>query len=130
MEFYIMHHILQILWECYPDALKKIYSEKGCSLYYVSKEGFLSGKTNWDAELVNPNAVNIICEERIDNIYQKLIDAQKQKKCIIHSYTEQEDYKNFLKEELSERILLYGLSDEYMLSDPRSVKFLNPILCN
>ena len=79
MEFYIMRHKLQILWECYPDALKKIYNKQVCSLYYVSKEGFLSDKTSWDTELVNPNAVSVICEERITNIYQKLIDAQKQK---------------------------------------------------
>lgn len=119
---------IPILWECYPDALKTIYSQKSCSLYYVSKDGFLSGKTSWDAELVNPDVVPVICEEQIEDIYQELLNAQKRQKCIIHSYSNLESYKNFLKEELSERILLYGLSDESMQSDPRFVKYLNQLL--
>ena len=109
--------------------MKKTISQSyGNSLYYVSKDGFLSGKTSWDAELVNPDVVPVICEEQIEDIYQELLNAQKRQKCIIHSYSNLESYKNFLKEELLERILLYGLSDESMQSDPRFVKYLNQLL--
>jgi len=35
------------IFECYPNALRKIYYEKTCYLYLLNEEGFLSNQTGW-----------------------------------------------------------------------------------
>lgn len=46
-----------VLHECYPDALKRIYAGKACSLYTVEEHGFVEGQTGWGAEMVCESSV-------------------------------------------------------------------------
>ena len=107
------------LYECYPNAMEKIYGKKSCSLYEVNEEGFISGKTGWDAELVSEDAVPVLREDRITDIYMYLVSAAKRGECVIHTYSDEQGYQSMLRDELGERIKDFGLSVEAVKQDPR-----------
>ena len=107
------------LYECYPHAVEKIYGGKSCRLYEVGEEGFLSGMTGWDAELVCEAAVPVLREEYIRDIRSFLLQAQAQGKCVLHRYSQDGQYRSMLREELGERIRAFGLRDEDIQNDPR-----------
>lgn len=119
---------ITVLYECYPDALKRIYAGKKCSIYHVSEDGFLSGKTGWDAELVNSMPVEVLYEERVSDIYKNILEAVDEKLCILNYYEESEEYQNFLREELWERIHAFGITQEYMKSDVRFKQYFKEFL--
>lgn len=117
-----------VLYECYPDALKKVYSGKSCSMYTVEETGFLKGVTGWDEELVCPSPVHVVREEKIEDIYVQLMRAFQEKKCIIHFFEQDEAFQTFIREELQERIQAFGITEEYMMHDARFVQYHKQLL--
>ena len=117
-----------ILYECYPLALEKIYSGKSCSLYTVEEENFQNGLTGWDEELVCSTPVAVISEEKIDDIYSEILRATKIGDCEIHFYEQSEDYLSFLRDELQERIVAFGIDEKYRNKDIRFIKYHNQLL--
>lgn len=117
-----------VLYECYPDALKRVYSGKSCSLYTVKEDGFLQGRTGWDEELVSENSVDVLQEQIIPDIYKYLVYAATKGDCIINLFSNDEKHTSMLREELSERIKIFGLSKEQMNNDWRFQKFLSKTL--
>ncbi len=108
-----------VLNECYPGALRRVYAGKACSLYTVPDDGFLQGKTGWDAEMVCEDVVAVLQEQEINDIYEYLMRAADKGDCIINLYSEDEKYIAMLREELTERIRFFGLTKEQMHSDWR-----------
>ena len=119
-----------VICECYPNALKKVYFEKSCSLYGLSEDGFLSNQTGWEPELVCAHTVPVIYEERIENIYDEIIISVQSGDCIFYEYSEDEEYQHFLQDEISERIKYFGLTNEQLESDPRFKLYFNRLLHN
>ena len=117
-----------VLYECYPDAIKQIYSGKSCSLYTVEETGFQMGMTNWDEELVCSSTVPIVSEEVIEDLYLQIIDAVKEDSCEIHFYEQNENYLSFLRDELQERVDAFGITEEYRKNDSRFVQYHNRLL--
>ncbi len=117
-----------VLFECYPGALKRIYSGKTCSVYQVKEDGFLSNVTGWDEELVNEKPVNVVQEDRVKDIYRCIIEAAQNGLCQIHEYEDSEAYLRFLRDELQERVEMFGLSDEWMNRDARFKQYHNRLL--
>lgn len=117
-----------VLYECYPDAVKAVYSGKNCSLYTVEETGFQKGMTGWDEELVCSTSVTVRLEEKIDDIYQELMLAVKEGTCEIHFFEQSETYLSFLRDELQERVDAFGISEEYRKQDPRFVQYHNKLL--
>ena len=117
-----------IIYECYPKALEKVYAGKDCFLYMVSEEGFLSGQTGWDAEMVCPTSVKVEHEEKIYDMYKSIIEATDNGFCEINYYSDNEDYQAFLREELSERIASWNITDEMMKKDVRFELYFNKLL--
>ena len=117
-----------VIYECYPNALKAIYRGRSCSLYAVREDGFLSGQTGWDAELVCEHRVPVAAEERIGNIYDEIMDAVQSGACVLHAYSEDADYQSFLREELSERIRCFGITEAQMDADPRFQLYFSDLL--
>ena len=97
-------------------------------MYTVSEEGFLSGKTGWDAELVCPTPVKVEQEEKIHDIYESIIEAADKGLCEINYYSDNDDYQAFLREELSERIASWNITDEMMKKDVRFELYFNKLL--
>ena len=116
------------IYECYPDALKKVYWGKSCSVYAIREDGFLSGQTGWDAELVCEHSVPVVAEERIENLFDEIIDAIQSGACAFHAYSEDADYQNFLRDELSERIRSFGITEAQMDADPRFRLYFDELL--
>ena len=117
-----------VIFECYPNALRKIYFEKTCYLYVLREEGFLSNQTEWKPELVCEHNVPVVSEEKIENIYNEIIASIHTDSCIFHAYSTDEEYQMFLKDELSERVRHFGITDEQMDADPRFALYFNNLL--
>lgn len=116
------------LYECYPDALKKIYLGKSCSLYTLEETGFQEGMTGWDEELVSSAVAPVVSEEHVEDIYQRIMDAVKENACKICLYEQSEAYLSFLQDEIQERVAAFGISEEYMKRDFRFTQYHNALL--
>ncbi len=119
---------LPVLWECYPGALEQVYQHKSCFLYTVSAQGFLEGKTGWEPELVSPSPALVLQEETIPDILVKLLEQAEKGLCVLHRYSQDEQYQSFLRDELSERIEAFGLTPERLQQDPRFPQYFNKLL--
>lgn len=117
-----------VIYECYPNALRKIYAEKSCYLYALGEEGFLSHQTGWEPELVCEHPVPVVSEERIKNIYDEILTAIQKGDCIFHAYSADAEFQSFLRDELSERVRSFGITDEQMNADPRFELYFNRLL--
>lgn len=65
------------IYECYPDALKKIYQGKSCSVYELSDEGFQCGMTSWNPEFVCECEVEVLGEIVIKDLYERFLTHYK-----------------------------------------------------
>ena len=117
-----------VIFECYPNALRKIYFKKSCSVYGLNEEGFLTNQTGWEPELVCEHSVPVVSEEKIENIYDEIIDSIHKGDCIFYEYSTNEEYQKYLKDEISERVRHFGITDEQMNSDPRFELYYNRLL--
>lgn len=117
-----------VLYECYPDAFKSVYAGKSCSIYTVEEAGFLQGVTGWEEEWVCPNAVPVVQEEGVEDIYAQLMLAFQAGECIMHPFTQNEKYLAFIREELQKRVEAFGISEEYRQKDQRFVQYHNKLL--
>ncbi len=117
-----------VVSEVYLHAARKVYQGKSCSLYTVSPEGFLSGQTGWESELVSLQSVPVAREEWIPDIFSEIEKAVRQKECVFREYSETPAYQEFLRDEISARVRDFGLSDEQMNADPRFRQHLNRLL--
>lgn len=116
------------IYECYPGALEKIYKGKSCSLYTVSGETFKRGVTEWDAELVSKIAVPVLSEETVPDIYREIEKAAERGECRILRYSTDPEYLDFLRDELTERIRAFGITDEKIDGDERFRLYHNALL--
>lgn len=116
------------VFECYPNALYKIYYGKSCSLYTVKEDGFLSAQTGWKPELVCEHEVPVENEEIIADIYDEILAAVQNGDCVLHRYSDDEEYIKFIRDELSARITLFGLTKEQLQNDMRFVLYHNKLL--
>lgn len=117
-----------VIYECYPGALKAIYSGKSCSVYEVGEDGFLAGQTGWDAELVCEHSVPVSAEERIEDLYDEITSAIQSGTCIFHPYSKEPDYQSHLREELLSRIHIFGITGAQMDADPRFRLYFSELL--
>ena len=60
-----------ILVERKENMFKNIFNVSG-SLYTLNGKNFISGKTGWSAEVVSEFDENVLHEEHIDNVFEKL----------------------------------------------------------
>lgn len=117
-----------VLYECYPDALKEVYSGKKCSIYTVEETGFLNDMTGWEEEVVCPVPVDVVSEEVVEDIYVQIMLAFQAGECIIHFFEQSDEYQSFIRDELQERIEAFGISEAYMMHDTRFIKYHKKLL--
>lgn len=65
-----------ILVERKEGMFKQIFNTSG-SLYTLDGKNFIKGKTSWSAEVVSESNEFVIKEEKIENVYSKLIELDK-----------------------------------------------------
>lgn len=100
-----------IMYECYPDAFKKVYQGKGCSAYVVSEEGFLRNMTSWSPELVCETEVPVLEEIVIEDLYQKILEEEAQGNIQIHRYEFNDTYRKKISSHIVDRLIRFDMLD-------------------
>ena len=80
-----------ILVERRKDMFKDIFNVSG-SLYTLDGKNFITGATGWSAEVVSESDEKVINEEYIDNVYDKLIELDKNKKLVLYLYPNRPEF--------------------------------------
>lgn len=70
---------------------KEIFNVSG-SLYYLDPKNFIEGKTTWSAEVISEEDELVIKEEKIDNIYNKLIELNDKNELELYLYPNRPDF--------------------------------------
>ena len=94
------------VWECTHGALRKMLEEKSSSLYEVDDSKFLDNLTGWESQSICTNDVSVVHEEYIDNLYEKLLEYEKDGLCKIRYYSENETFRkelDYAAEHIAER---------------------------
>ena len=108
------------IWECYPDALIKRYQGNSCSVYEVEEEGFLRGMTSWSPELVCEREVPVVREIFIEDLYERLLEEERQGNLRICRYEFQEEYRKRIAAHVVDRIFRFEIDlDGITKSDSR-----------
>lgn len=109
-----------IVYECYPDAFQKIYQGKGCSVYEVSDEGFQRGMTSWDPELVSENEVSVINEIVVADLYERLLEEEKNGNLRVYRYEFSDEYRKKIALHIVDRIIRFEIDlDSIVEQDAR-----------
>ncbi len=119
-----------VIYECYPDAFKTVYLGRSCSLYEVDEDGFLRGKTSWAPECVCEHAVPVVKETVVDDLFDELTRAVRNGELVINAYRDDAEYKSLIREQISARVALWGLTEEQLRSDKRFARYHNKLLAN
>ena len=96
-----------VITECYPDVFRLIFDGKKCSVYEVSENGFMRGKTTWSPELVSENEVPVISETIVDDLYSRLLDEEAKENLIIRRYEDTAEYKSLIAEHIVDRLVRF-----------------------
>lgn len=80
-----------ILVERKAGMFKEIFNVSG-SLYTLSADNFVSGKTGWSAEVVSDFDEDVIHEEYIDNVFEKLKELNDNGELKLYLYPNRPDY--------------------------------------
>jgi hypothetical protein len=96
-----------ILYECYPDALKKKYQGKSCSVYVVDDKDFRSGLTSWSPEFVCEKEVEVISEIVIEDLYQRLLEEEQNGNLVIHRYEFTNEYRKKIASHIIGRLIRF-----------------------
>lgn len=98
-----------IVYECYPDAFKKIYRGKRCSVYEVEDEGFQRGLTSWSEELVCDTEVAVKKEIVVDDLYERLIQEEAQGNLVIYRYECSDEYRKKVSAHIVDRLIRFDI---------------------
>ena len=74
-----------ILVERKENMFKDIFNVSG-SLYTLRGKNFISGKTGWSAEVVSDSDEDVVHEEHIDNVFEKLKELNDKEKLKLYLY--------------------------------------------
>lgn len=108
------------VYECYPDAFRTVYQEKGCSVYELSGETFLRGMTTWKPELVSEVAVPVLREIPVSDLYAALLAEEAKGSLRIHRYASTPEYREIIASHVVDRMVRFNLDLEKITeTDPR-----------
>lgn len=117
------------IYECYPDALKKVYQGKECSVYEVSDEGFQRGMTSWSPELVCENEVGVLNEIVIEDLYNRLIEEEQNGNLHIYKYEFSDEYRKKISAHIVDRIIRFEMNlDKCMEQDERFLTYYKELI--
>ena len=97
------------VYECYPDAFRKVYQGKFCSVYTVDDSGFQRGMTSWSPELVCEKEVEVINELVIDDLYKQLLEEEQNGHLNIFRYTFSDEYRKKIASHILDRFFRFNI---------------------
>lgn len=74
-----------ILVERKKNMFKEIFNVSG-SVYTLKADNFLKNRTGWSAEVISEHDEFVVEEERVNNVYNKLIELNKEKQLKLYLY--------------------------------------------
>ncbi len=95
------------VYECYPNSFDRVYQGKQCSIYEVAETGFMRGKTSWKPELVCETEVAVLKETFVDNLYERLMQAEEEGELIIHHYDNSLEYRKIIAQHVMDRVVRF-----------------------
>ncbi len=120
---------IPIIFECYPDALKKIYQGKECSIYEVSNKGFQRGMTSWSPELVCESEVEVLNEIVVKDLYQRLLEEEQSGNLQIHRYEFCDEYRKKISAHIVDRFIRFEVDlNKCMEQDERFSTYYKDIV--
>ena len=96
-----------VVYECYPGAFEKIYAGKSCSVYEIAEDGFLSGVTSWEPEFVCEEAIEVLRETFVPDLYGHLQEEEKQGNLVLNRYEDTMEYKKLISEHIVDRMIRF-----------------------
>lgn len=115
-----------IIYECYPNAFETVYTGKDCSVYEIAEAGFLRGVTSWEPELVCEHAVEVLREVKVTDLYERLLEEEKQGNLQINRYQDTMEYKKIISEHIVDRMIRFDAL-EHLETDARFQKYYKKI---
>ncbi len=107
-----------VVYECYPNALERVYSGKPCSLYTLGRKAFWrsrpGGSRSWCVRSRLPWS-----GRSASATFWRKSSGERPGGCTVRRYSEDGAYQEMLREELGSRIRDFGLSREQMAGDWR-----------
>lgn len=97
------------VYECYPDAFRKIYQGKACSVYAVDDDGFMRGMTSWSPELVCEKEVDVVKEIVIDDVYERLSEEEQNGNLKLFRYDFCDEYRKIIAKHIVDRCIRFEL---------------------
>lgn len=119
-----------VLVERKEGMFDKIFNLSG-SLYTLKGDNFESGKTGWKAEVVSEFEEEVIYEEHIDNVLQKLNELAEQDNFQLYRYPNRPDYVPLDNSDLIPKVIrlhnqgLTGIIDRFLQIYPELTDKLN-----
>lgn len=109
---------VSLIMECYPDAFRRSFQDRKCSIYELGDEGFVRGMTSWDPELVNENEVAVLREISVNDLYARLLEEEAMGNLIIRRFENNADYKHSVSEHIVDRLIRF----DAVYSDDEKIK--------
>lgn len=118
-----------ILVERKKDMFKQIFNVSG-SLYTLSSKNFEEGKTGWSAEVVSENDEDVLKEEHIKNIFDKLKELNNSGELKLYLYPNRPNYIPLDNSDLIPKVIKWqerGINiDKFFILYPElKEKFMN-----
>ncbi len=117
-----------VLHECYPDAFRKIYQGKGCSVYEVEDKGFLRNITGWAPELVSETEVNVVREVTIPDLYACLLTEESAGRLMVYRYNQSPEYHRLIAGHIVDRLIRFDLLEHFDRVDIRGELYFRPLI--
>lgn len=118
-----------IVYECYPDAFRKVYQGKTCSVYVVDENGFQRGLTSWDPEVVSENEVEVKEEITVDDLYQRLLTEEENGALKVFRYEFSNEYRKIIASHIMDRLFRFEIDlDNCMEKDIRFATYYKDML--
>lgn len=97
------------VFECYPDAFRKVYQGRSCSVYVVDDNGFQRGATSWAPELVSEKEVEAKEEIVINDLYQRLLKEEQNGTLKIFRYEFNDTYRKMISSHIIDRLIRFSI---------------------
>lgn len=102
-------HGTPTVYECYPDAFKKVYQGSSCSVYAVDAHSFQRGVTSWTPELVSEEEVEVIKEIAIDDLYARLLTEEQKGTLNLFRYEFSDPYRQKIASHIVDRLFRFEI---------------------
>lgn len=106
---YGINNGVPFFYEAYSGALKRRFYGATCYIYEVDPSTFMEGKTSFKSEVVSEKPVKILGCEKVDNLYNYLMELNKNSKINLHFFEETKEYEEMIENHITDRIIRFGI---------------------